>query len=248
MLSAEQIADIKAQAYAGVPTKMGNICEIKPLTMKEIIKMGYYNYNSRVGTLLLTEDKIVQMIKEKTGEDVAPINPLIYLLISANQSDTFLLELEDTFSTFITEDVLLLPKINSVVVGPPEERRLITPENFKNFQDIISIQNMKDIAAEPPKDETPGERKMRLLREKVAETKRRQAEKKNKGESQDLATVLEIADGFEMDYLDRTLYYFYKQLRRRQAREKWNQDWQAMLAGADSKKLKSKYWGENLDE
>jgi hypothetical protein len=34
---------------------------------------------------------------------------------------------------------------------------------------------MKEIAAAPPKDETPGERKMRLLREKVAETKRKQA-------------------------------------------------------------------------
>jgi hypothetical protein len=37
------------------------------------------------------------------------------------------------FATFITEEVLLLPKINSVLVGPKAERRLITPENFKDF-------------------------------------------------------------------------------------------------------------------
>jgi hypothetical protein len=56
MLSANQIADIKAQTYAGVPSALDKIFQIKPLTIREILKMGYSTYNSRVGTLLLTED------------------------------------------------------------------------------------------------------------------------------------------------------------------------------------------------
>ena len=248
MLSANEIEDIKTRTYAGIPSPLEGICEVYPPTMREIIKMGITVYNNRLGTLLLTEDKITQLIKEKTGQEIEPINPLVYLLMSAEQSNEFYLELQRMFATFITEEVLLLPKINSVLVGPKAERRLITPENFKDFQDILSIQNMKEIAMAPPKDETPGERKMRLLREKVAETKRKQAQKKG-GEAQNLSTILEIADCYGIeDYLDRTLYSFYKQLRRRQAREKWDQDYQALLAGADNQKLKSKYWGETLDE
>jgi len=80
--------------------------------------MGTSIYNRRLGLLLLTEDDIANIIKEKTGSDVTEaINPLEYLLQSAAYDDMFLLELKDTFATFIKEKVLLLPKINSVLVG-----------------------------------------------------------------------------------------------------------------------------------
>ena len=45
----------------------------------------------------------------------------------------FLLELQNAFSTFIKEDILLLPRINAVLVGPMAEKRLITKENFEDF-------------------------------------------------------------------------------------------------------------------
>ena len=44
------------------------------------------------------------------------------------------------------------------------------------------------------------------------------------------------------------LYAFYNLLRRYQAHEKWTQDLQMICAGADSKKMKTKYWGENPNE
>ena len=139
--------------------------------------MGTTNYNRRLGLLLLTEDDIANIIKEKTGSDVTEtINPLEYLLQSAAYDDMFLLELKDTFATFIKEEVLLLPKINSVLVGgeiAAKEKRLITPNNFRDFQDILRIQNRREVVAPPPADETPGERKMRLLREKVAAVKKK---------------------------------------------------------------------------
>jgi hypothetical protein len=31
-------------------------------------------------------------------------------------------------------------------------------------------------------------------------------------------------------------------------KEKWEQDIQMICAGADSKKIKTKYWGESLDD
>jgi hypothetical protein len=44
--------------------------------------------------------------------------------------DNFLLELKKVFSTFLKEEVLILPKMNAIVVGDFKKKRLITSENF----------------------------------------------------------------------------------------------------------------------
>lgn len=245
MLSANQIEDIKVQAYMGKPSRFGNICKVYPLKMSEIIEMGVNTYNGKLGLLLLTETQIVEIIKEKTGQEVPieEVDPLKYLLLSADQDDTFLLELQSIFSTFIQEDVLFLPKIDSILIGNPKERRLINSKNFRDFQDILRIQNKKEIEELPPEDESPGQRKMRLLREKVAAVKKKQAQKS--GEGQSLLDLLEIADVFGIDTQNCTLFSFYNQIHRHQLKEKWDQDIQMLCAGADSKKMKTKYWGES---
>lgn len=248
MLSIKEVDEIKAQAYLGIPSILNGVCLIKPFTIKEIMQMGLSKYNGYLGILLMTETEIQSGIKEKTGQEVPieEIQPLKYLLQSAAHDDMFLLELQTIFSTFVQEEVLLLPKINSVLIGSPEDRRLITEKNFRDFQDILRIQNRKDYVAAPPEDETPGERKMRLLREKVAEVKKKQAQKNNDGQS--LAEMLEIAGTYGIDTENTTLYAFYGLLRRHQLKEKWQQDIQMICAGADSKKIKTKYWGESLDD
>lgn len=252
MLSANKIEEVKEQAFCCVPSSFYDkqyVCKVYPYSIKEIVEMGTSIYNRRLGLLLLTEDDIASIIKEKTGSDVTEaINPLEYLLQSAAYDDMFLLELKDTFATFIKEEVLLLPKINSVLVGgetAAKQKRLITPKNFRDFQDILRIQNRREVVAPPPADETPGERKMRLLREKVAAVKKKQAQKK--GEGQTLVELMEIASTFGIDR-NESLYAFYSLVRRHQMREKWQQDLQMICAGADSKKLKTKYWGENPDD
>lgn len=248
MLSANQIEDIKCQAFKCLPSKLENICEIYPLTLTEILKMGINVYNRKLGLLLLTEVEIAQMIKEKINQEVPleEIDPLGYLIQSADNDDMFFLELESAFSTFIKEEVLILPKINAILIGSPEERRLITSKNFRDFQDILKVQNQKDVEEPPPENETPGQRKMRLLREKVAAVKKRQAQKD--GEGQSLLDLLEIAEVFGIDTDKCSLFSFYRLIRRHQLKEKWDQDIQMLCAGADSKKIKTKYWGESSKE
>lgn len=248
MLSANKVNEIKEQAFCCVPSRLGKIANVYPLTMREIIEMGTSLYNGRLGLLLLTEVDIVNIVKEKTGEEIPieDVHPLQYLLDSAAIDDTFLLELQTAFSTFLKEDILLLPKIHSVLIGRPEDRRLINEENFTDFQDILRIQNRKEVKEAPPANESYGQRKMRLLREKVAAVKKKQAAKK--GDGQTLVELMEVATTFGIDIDKCSLYAFYSLIRRHQMREKWTQDIQMVCAGADSKKLKTKYWGESLDE
>lgn len=248
MLSPKEIEQIKEQAFVGVPSNFKNICQIKPLTIYEIISMGSYLYDMKLGLLLLTEVEIAKIIKDKMGIEpkIEEIFPLSYLLQSAERDDMFFLELQNAFSTFIKEDILLLPKMNAIVVGDPSKKRLITNENYGDFQDVLRIQNKKKIKEAPPEDESPIARKFRLKREARDAAKKKQQQKD--GSEQKLVDLLEIAETFGIDYKNKTLYAFYGLLQRHQMREKWNQDIQMLCAGADSNKLNTKYWGESLKE
>ena len=248
MLSPNQIEEIQAQAFCGVASELEGVCKIKPMTIKEIMEFGNLKYQSVIGTLLLTEVEIAEMIKKKTGKEpnIEKIYPLNYLLQSASFNDTFLLELQSCFSTFIKEEILLLPKINSVLVGDMKDKRLITENNYNEFQDILRIQNRKKVKEAPPENESAIARKFRLKREERDAAKRKQQAKN--GDGQSLSELLEIAETFGIDYNNKTVYAFYGLIQRHQAREKWNQDIQMLCAGADSKKLKTKYWGESLEE
>ena len=243
MLSPKEIDEVKEQAYIGAPSVLKKVCLIKPLSLKEIVSMGTLLYNSKVELLLLNETSIAEIIKEKTKEEpkIEEIKPLSYLLQSAEKNNMFLLELQSAFSTFITEEVLLLPKINSVLVGPPDERRMITEENFSDFQSILRIQNCKKVKEPPPENESAIARKFRLKREARDAIKQKQQDKN--GESQSLVDMLAIADVFGIRPSERTLYSFYSLIKMHQSREKWDQDIQMLCAGADAKKMKTKYWG-----
>lgn len=248
MVSSKQFKDIQTQAYMGQPSILQDICKIYPLFIPEITLMGETQYNSLLGLLLLDENEIADLMKKKTGTEISPeeIDPLTYLILSAANNDTFLLELQTAFMTFVKEEVLILPKINSVLVGDPQERRLITSESFKDFQNILRIQNKKEVPKPPPEDESYGQRKMRLLREKAAAVKRKQEQKNNEGKS--LLELLEIAEVFGIDIKNCTLFSLQNQINRHRAKEKWDQDIQMLCAGADSEKIKTKYWGESLEE
>lgn len=248
MLSLDQIEVIKEQAYAGVSSSLGNICKVYPNKMIEIIEMGSNVYNKRLGLLLLNEVDIAKIIKDKTKQEpkIEEIYPLSYLLQSADNDDMFLLELQLAFSTFIKEDILLLPKINSVLVGSPKNRRLITNENFADFQDILRVQNRRKIKEPPPPNESAIARKFRLKGELRDAIKKQQQAKNN--EEQSLAELLEIAETFGIDYKNKTFYAFYGLLTRHRLREAWNQYIQMLCAGAESKKIKTEYWGGSLKE
>lgn len=238
---------IKEQAYAGYPSRLPGVCFVHPVLVGEMLKMGSNVYSSRLGMLLLTPNEIRKIMEEKGAEvnENTDLSPLPFLLKSAQANDSFYLELQAAFATFIKEEITLLPKINSVLIGPMAEKRLINEKNFTDFQTILNLQNRKKVP-EPPENESPYARKMRLAAERRDAVKRKQQQKQ--GGTQDLADLMEIAEVFGIDYKNKSIYAFYGLIQRHQLREKWTQDIQMLCAGADSKKIKAKYWGANPDD
>lgn len=218
--------------------------------MIDMLRMGSDIYSSRLNLLLLTEADINEIIKKKNlkESEVPDLTPLSYLLKSAELNEMFFLELQKAFSTFIQEEILLLPKINSVLVGSPEEKRLITNKNYSDFQDILRIQNRREVPKPPPENESDIARKMRLKREERERIKKKQMMKKNGDAAREIADLLEIAEVYGIDYKEKSIYAFYGLLQRHQLKEKWAQDIQMLCAGASSEKIKAKYWGENPEE
>ena len=218
--------------------------------MIDMLRMGSDIYSSRLNLLLLTEADINEIIKKKNlkENEVPDLTPLSYLLKSAELNEMFFLELQNAFSTFIQEEILLLPKINSVLVGSPEEKRLITNKNYSDFQDILRIQNRREVPKPPPENESDIARKMRLKREERERIKKKQMMKKNGDAEREIADLLEIAEVYGVDYKEKSIYAFYGLLQRYQLKEKWTQDIQMLCAGASSEKIKAKYWGENPEE
>lgn len=247
MISHERIEEIQGQAYVCAPSLLDDIARIYPLTMTEILAMGQIKYNKMLGLLLLTEIDIQNLIKEKIQEEIPleKIQPLTFLLQSAEQNDGFFLELKEAFSTFLKEDILLIPEYEAILLGPehPEQKRLITNENFQEFQDILRIQNRREISESAPKNESPAQKKMRLLREKVAAAKKRQAEK-NKEQSS-IINILENAEVYGIDLSKCSFFKFQGLLQKHQAHEKYLNDIQMLCAGAKAEDLKIKYWGES---
>ncbi len=214
--------------------------------MKDMLEMGSDTYSAKLGLLLLTETDVQKIVKDKGGDlkEIENIHPLSYLLKSAEKNDSFLLELQSAFTTFIKkEEILLLPRINAVLIGPMNEKRLITPQNFFDFQTILRLQNRKEVPTPPPENESAIAKKMRLAREMRDAVKRKQQQKD--GATMELADLLEIAEVFGIDYKEKSIYAFYGLIQRHQRREKWTQDLQMLCAGADSKKIKIEYWGGN---
>lgn len=248
MLSLKEKETIEEQAFLCLPSLLSPVCNIYPLSIKEIVGIGLNRYNNLLGILLLTEVEIAEIVKEKMKIDIPleEIRPLKYLIDSAANEDMFLLELQRAFSTFTKEDILILPKINSILIGPPEEKRLITEENFSKFQDILRVQNKRSIKEPPPENESAIAKKFRLKREARDAAKRKQQAKQ--GGEQSFLELMEIAEVFGIDYQNKSLFALYNLIQRHQAREKWNQDIQMICAGADSSKMKTKYWGGNLKE
>lgn len=247
MLSANQLEDIRCQAMLCRPSKLSNVCKVYPMTVGDIVEMGQNRYKQLLYTLLLDEVEIQKILKEKLNEEVAieEIDPLTYLLMSADNNDTFSLELQEAFSTFIKEEVLFLPKLHCLVVGKDlKQKRLITSKNFVDFQNILKVQNGKKLEEPPPENESDWDRRMRLRRKLVAEIKSKKAQEANDGKSFD--ELIEIATVYGIDVDKVSLLAFYNLMRRYQAREKWVQDLQMLCAGADSSKIETKYWGESF--
>ena len=243
--------DISLKALFGAGYQFENICMVYPLKIKEIIGMGQEKYQEQLNLLILTSEDLYNQYKKKGIDVPKDIDVFDNLMFSCENDESFLLDMEEAFYTFIREKVQILSDLKIISIGNGLEKRIIDKNKFYKFQNILRIQNRLPIEEEAPEDESPMQRKFRLRRQERERAKRKN--NKEKGEPvhfHDLISSLCVYNiGVNLQNVgDLSIYAFHELLDRVQEKERYDLDIRSLLAGADPKKVKPKNWIRKLNE
>ena len=243
---------INEKVFLGFPVPFKDICQLYPPTVRDVIENNEFMQYQAL--LTLSQEELDDAYRNEDKNIITP-NPFLYLLITYYNEEKLRPIILRGFEKFLHEPVTIIPEMEIIVIGVKEEEldpdvhltnpRLIDKENFFDFQNAIR-EIMGIGSVEPPDpDEDP-----RVTRIK-AKTRYREKVKAKQNAGPKLGTLLAaiccMGIGLnplnigEMSYADVVwLIEMYQQ------KESYSIDIRSLLAGADSKKVKPKYWIKNL--
>ena len=240
----------------GGPIFLQDVCAVYSLTLGEIIDEGYDNFQHYLA--IITAEKPIP-----SKDDPSEINSMLeeltdfqYLLLMATIDKQTNLLLKQAFRFFTHEDVIFFLDPPQIVVGPPEEKHILTEELFYDLQHIIKRMYFLEQEGEEiiiHQDDPPATKRlkmqMRLNRERVRKAKaKKAAAEKSDLKFSDLIGSITINDcGLSMANIYNITYYaFQDQLKRMGWRDQFNLNHSAALAGAKIKKDQLKHWMRSI--
>ena len=164
--------------------------------------------------------------------------------------------LKSAFRFFTHENVIFSLDPAQIIIGPVEEKHLLTEEKFYDFQRVLKRmyfieQEGEEIIILP--NDPPATRRlkeqMRRNREKVRKAKAKKAAQEGSDlKFSDLIGSITIDNcGLNMENIWNITYYaFHDQLKRMGWRDQFNINNQAALAGAKLKKSQLKHWMRSI--
>ena len=244
---------IDERVFLGYPIDFKDICQIYPPTVNDVC--GNKDFLIYQSLFTMTQEELEDAYVDSAGATNVP-TPFQYLLMNYYQDETMREKIEDGFMKFIHEPVTIVPEIEMLLIGKSEDEldpdvdlenpRLLTEENFFDFQNAIRMV-MGEKAAEPPDpDEDP---RVKRIKAKARYRERLKA-KRQKGPQFGtlLAAICCMGIGLSPLNIGEMSYACVHWLiSMEQQREEYDIDIRALLAGADSKKVKPKYWIKNID-
>lgn len=235
----------KLRALAGLPVPMSDFsCLVYPKTLRDLATIGINEFFGHLNFLTLTEADIRQM----TGEDISPFD---FLLKSATIRENFKDRLEQSILYFTGEKILLIPEMDAISLGDFAEQRMLTDDNFFEFQEILRQQNF----LEEQKVRHTGENEAaQLIRKRLEDAQKKVEIAKGKKEESpielsDLIGSLCIKTSIDITKVwDITYYAFNDQFKRLRFIEEHETGLQSIMAGADPKKIKLKDWIRSVQQ
>ncbi len=249
---------IDERIFLGYPIDFKDICQIYPPTVNDVIgNKDFYIYQS---LFTMTQEELDEAYGQDERTKKVP-TPFQYLLMNYYQDENIRQKIHAAFDKFIHEPVTIVPEIEMLLIGKSEDEldpdvdldnpRLLTEENYFEFQNMIRIV-MGGEPAKPPEPEDPNlDPRIKRWKAKVKAHDRIIAKKKNKNAPTTgtlLAAICCMGIGLsplnigEMSYA--CIHWL---IAMEQQKEEYDIDIRALLAGADSKKVKPKYWIKNID-
>ena len=243
--------------FIGAPVQFKPGVNIYPPKVKEVVSNPGYNSFSRVLTYSHEEIEDIY-VKEKKELDSFP-TPLEFMLNNCYHSKDYEDVCKKAFQFFLKSEVDFLYDKKIILVGRIEEVLknltsidqlvMIHEEEFFDFQNLIRMATNQKTVEPPNLNEHPRIKAMKAKARYRDRVKAKQAAKNGMDLFTIMTSICCMGIGItslnigEMSYVAMQAI-----LNQYQNKEKYQIDIDSLLAGADSKKIKPKYWIRNLDE
>ena len=249
---------IDDRVFLGFPLEFKDICKVYPPTVNDVCGDSKFRIYQSLFTITQEdlEDAYLGVDGYTNGKQIRVPTPFEYLMINYYQDEKIRALILEGFEKFLHEPVTIEPEIEMLLIGVDEEHldpdkdldnpRLLTRENYFEFQNMIRTV-MGEKPAEPPDPDLHP-------RVKAHKAKLRRAEKLKAKKSSSpkfgtlLAAICCMGIGLSPLNIGEMSYACVHWLiAMEQQKEAYDVDIRSILAGADSKKVKPKYWIKNID-
>ena len=121
----------------GTPFLLDDICAIYPLTLGEIVDLGYDKFQLYLGVLTTTKPMLTADNNElkKLLENLTDFQYMLLLTTLDAEANTIL---KESFQVFCKEsEVTFSLDPAQIILGPLEEKHILNEEKFYDFQRVL---------------------------------------------------------------------------------------------------------------
>ena len=250
---------IDERVLLGFPIDFNGICQVYPPTVNDVV--GNKDFGIYQSLFTMTQEELDKAFLQDERVNQVP-TPFQYLLINYHQDGGVREKILAAFQQFIHEPVTIIPEIEMLLIGKSEDEldpdvdlenpRLLTEENFFEFQNCIRLSMGQERAKPLDPEEEDLDPRIKRYKMKIKQSEELLKKKKVKS-APTLGTLLTaiccMGIGLNPLNIGEMSYACVQWLiTMSQQKEEYDIDIRALLAGADSKKVKPKYWIKNIDE
>ena len=250
---------IDEKILLGFPIDFKDICQIYPPTVNDVV--GNKDFGIYQSLFTMTQEELDKAFLQDKKVTHVP-TPFQYLLMNYYQDEMVRQKIHEAFTFFIHEPVTIVPEIEMLLIGKSENEldpdvdledpRLLTEENYFEFQNEIRKAMGIEAEKKPEPEEEDLDPRIKRYKLKVKQSEELLKKKKAKN-APTLGTLLTaiccMGIGLNPLNIGEISYACVHWLvSMEQQKEEYDIDIRALLAGADSKKVKPKYWIKNIDE
>ena len=249
----------KESFFIGQPVLFKKGIKIYPPMVKEVVIEPFYGHYCKILTQS-QEDIEDQFLEENKTLEVYP-TPLEFLLNNSYHNKDFEKICKNAFKFFLHDEVTFVYEQKMIVIGEINEvvkkaktlndLVLLTEKDFFEFQNLIRESVGKKTVEPPNPNEHPKIKEMKRKARYRDRVKEKQAAKSKDGITLFTSLVSICCMGLGITPLnigEMSYVAIDSVLRKYQEKEKYQLDIESLLAGADSKKIKPKYWIRNFEE
>lgn len=242
------------------PLKFNNKFYVYPPSVRDVVSNPAFSQYLKV--LTITQEDIQDELAKKENSDGKYPTPFEFLLINCFHSEPFRQVTKEAFRLFLHQEVnfffehklLVVGSLETVVqnIDSLEDLIVITEEEYFDLQNLIRIV-CGEAPAKPPELPNPKEDpRIAAMKAKARARDRMKARQSAKsGISLHTCLVAICCMGIGITPLnigEMSYAAINPIMKMSQEKEKYDIDIRSLLAGADSKKIKPKYWIRNSDK